>query len=404
MDLVSPEVVHHHRRVGCIAARLAEAAGLPPEIRAELALAGMLHDVGAFSLKVRLAALAFDSDDISHPNVGYRLLRGYAGFERVAGMVRYHHTPWSTIGQDGRFPQQEEELGNLLSLADRVDTLLPRANGSVVDIQPIVSRIRSAEGRVFASWWVRAFEAIAQDQPFWDALLGESATVSGLIPDAHNPELSAADVFRLSRLISQIIDFRSRFTATHSSGVAATAVALGRELGMDENSLALLDIAGELHDLGKLGIPAELIIKPAELNPSEMQVMRKHAEYGQKALAGVPGMETVAVWVGQHHERLDGKGYPDAMTGGTITLGSRIIAVSDVFTAVAEDRPYRKGMDLANTVRILTGMAKGNALDANMVDILINRRADMDAIRREAQHLALKKFEHFAKGEAEFAP
>lgn len=399
MDLVSPEVVHHHQRVGIIAARLAEAAELPPEIRAELALAGMLHDVGAFSLKVRLAALAFDSDDISHPYVGYRLLRGYAGFERVAGMVRYHHAPWSSTGHAKRVYLPEQELGNLLCLADRVDTLLPRINGSPVDITLILARVRSLEGRMFNPWWVRALETMVQDQPFWDALMSHNEGMSGLIPDAHNPLLSAAEIFRLSRLISQIIDFRSRFTATHSRGVAATAAALAREVGMNENDQARMDIAGELHDLGKLGIPAELIIKPAALDDKEMHVMRKHAEYGQEALTGVPGMEDVAVWVGQHHERLDGKGYPKALADKAIGLGSRVMAVSDVFTAVAEDRPYRAGMNLPDAVRVLTGMVAANALDGDVVTILARRRADMDSIRREAQTQARRDFERFASDE-----
>lgn len=410
MDLVSPEVVHHHHRVGIIAARLADAAGLPAEIRAELALAGMLHDVGAFSLKIRLAALSFDSDDISHPEIGFRLLRGYAGFERVAGMVRSHHAAWSSSGRAGQAPSPEEELGNLLCLADRTDALLPRTQGAAVDLQAILSRLRDGEGRVFNPPWVRALEEIVLDQPFWDAVLGRPAgptslggafDLDGLISEAHNPVLSAAEIFRMSRLISQIIDFRSRFTATHSRGVASTAVALGHELGMSQEDLTRMDIAGELHDLGKLGIPSELIVKPAALDTGEMRVMRRHAEYGQKVLSGVPGMEDVAVWVGQHHERLDGQGYPFGVDSGAIGLGSRVLAVSDVFTAVCEDRPYRQGMSLAEAVTILSDMARAKTLDAAVVETLVHRRADLDALRRDTQSQALRDFERFAKGDGE---
>jgi len=94
VDLVSPEVAGHHRRVGILAQALGEEAGLDSADQADLALAGMLHDVGAFSLKDRLSALAFESTDQTHPEIGARLLEGFPGMARAAGLVRAHHTPW----------------------------------------------------------------------------------------------------------------------------------------------------------------------------------------------------------------------------------------------------------------------------------------------------------------------
>ena len=399
MDLVSPEVVGHHCRVGTLAYRLGEAAGLPGRTLTELILAGLLHDVGAFSLKDRLAALAFDSDDKTHAEIGYRLLAGYKGFACAAGLVRAHHAPWADGRASGKISAPEAELANLLSLADRVDALLPRTPGQHVDREAVVSRIRSGRGRLFKPEWVDVFETLISQRGFWEQLLAAGAAQACLIiPDEFNPVLPGRDISSLSRLFSQIIDFRCRFTATHSCGVAAMSVALGREMGLPEPRLEWMEIAGELHDIGKLGVPSEIILKPAALDHDEMTVMRGHAANGYSVLFGVPGMNEMAVWVGQHHERLDGTGYPRGENASLIGLESRVLAVSDVFTALTEDRPYRQGLSLNQTVNLLNDMAGGNLLDRDVVGALLGRLTDMDALRRESQARALADFELFARG------
>ena len=394
MDLVSPEVVGHHCRVGILALRLAEEAGLSGEAQADLALAGMVHDVGAFSLSDRLSALAFEASDQTHPEIGFRLLSGYPGFARAAGLVRAHHTPWN----HGR------ELGNLLCLADRLDTLLPRRAGAPFDQDAVLARIRSGSGRMFNPAWVEAFESLASRDGFLRRTLRAPANAACLaVADGHNPELSGAEVAKISRLFSQIIDFRCRFTATHSRGVAATALALAREMNLDGDTRDLLEIASELHDLGKLGVPSEVIMKPGALDLAEMALMRSHAEYGFNALSGTPGMDAVTLLVGQHHERLDGKGYPNGVRASAIGLPSRILAVSDVFTALGEDRPYREGMAISRIVSVLEDMAREKALDPDVVSLVAARRADLDEARRQAQSQALADFERFAGGLAPLA-
>lgn len=395
MDLVSPEVVGHHRRVGLIASKLAEIAGLSGQARADLALAGMLHDVGAFSLKDRLSALHFDTSDHSHAQTGYRLLSGYPGFARVAELVRLHHTAWGKdVATKGE--SSESALGNLLCLADRVDTLLPRTPGVPVDREATVTRIGAGRGSMFDPVWVDAFDELAARKGF----LEETATCGNnghpLIPDEHNPELSGKEISNLSRLFSQIIDFRCRFTATHSRGVSATAMALAHELALEGDTRDKLEIAGELHDIGKLGTPAEIILKPAALNHAEMATIRLHAENGFKALSSAPGLGDVAGIMVKHHERLDGTGYPHGLKASQLGLAARILAVSDVFTALAEDRPYRSGMELGRIVGMLEDMARNNSLDSDVVSLVSSKRSLIDEARRASQAQAQKDFERFA--------
>lgn len=396
MDLVSPEVVGHHKRVALVAARLAETAGLPERDRTDLVLAGLLHDAGAFSLDDRLAALEFDASDRAHARTGERLLKGFAPFKRAAAIIGQHHTPWvkaAALEASG----DTAGLGNLLCLADRVDVLLPRAAGQAPDRTALMARIRGGAGRMFHPEGVRLLEMLAARPEFWEEILTHDLPEpSDAVPGEGNPAVDAASLARLARIFSQIIDFRCRFTATHSRGVAATAVEVGRRAGMAASDLPLLGVAGELHDLGKLGIPCSIIEKPASLSPPEMDVMRRHAEYGARVLSVVPGLDRVAAWAGNHHERLSGKGYPRRLAAKDLDLGSRVMAVSDVFTALAEDRPYRAGLPLNKAVDILASLVQGGHLDG---DVLAALKSDLEAVnatRSAAQAQALRDFEAFA--------
>jgi HD-GYP domain-containing protein (c-di-GMP phosphodiesterase class II) len=111
--------------------------------------------------------------------------------------------------------------------------------------------------------------------------------------------------------------------------------------------MRVIRIGGLLHDVGKIGVPDEILRKPGRLTPEEYEVMKRHARTGALMVSAVPGMEAILDAVAYHHERWDGKGYPDALAGEQIPLLGRILAVGDAFSAMTTDRPYRKGMDWA---------------------------------------------------------
>lgn len=250
---------------------------------------------------------------------------------------------------------------------------------------------------MFNPVWMEAFESLTDDPSFWELLAtADKKSVCESVAAEHNPTLEASELRSLSRLFAQIIDFRSRFTSTHSMGVAATAMALGRELGMDETDLARLELSGELHDIGKLGVPSEILLKPACLTGEEMCVMRNHAEFSRSVLSGVPGFETVADWASNHHERLDGQGYPYGLKADVLDLGSRVMAIADVFTALAEDRPYRAGMNLPQALRIIEDMVQGGALDPDVAQAFSRNLSVIDEARRQAQDQARQNFDRFA--------
>ncbi len=369
---MSSEVVGHHKRVAYIAARLGKTLALPRQERALLFMAAILHDVGGFTLQSRLAALSFEADGARHAELGYRLLRANPLLKEAAVIVRHHHTPRSRQAELDE-PPRALELSCLLNLADRVDVLTLRSHS--FDPAWVMAQIAPRAPQQFAPADVDALAVLAAAPDFWAPLAGPDpvATLEEeplLLEERH---VSQAQLEQASTAFSQIIDFRSRFTATHSRGVAETAVCLAEKAGMADGQLAAMRLAGNLHDLGKLAVPSEIIDKPGPLDDQERAVMDRHPELAQGILSRVDGLETVAAWASQHHERLDGRGYPRGLVGTELSLGSRIMSLADVFTALREDRPYRRGLDSVETLGILDGMAAQGALDR---DVLALARAN----------------------------
>ena len=184
-------------------------------------------------------------------------------------------------------------------------------------------------------------------------------------------EIDLTDISKISELFRNIIDFRSRFTSTHSSGVAASAAMLARLFGLTETEIKLMEVAGNLHDLGKLAIPNRILDKPGELTGQEMAIMKSHTYFTYSVINTIGGLQQIAEWAAYHHEKLDGTGYPFRKTSNELNIGSRIMAVADIFTALAEDRPYREGMQNDKITGILKDLTKNGALDGRIVNNLL---------------------------------
>jgi HD-GYP domain-containing protein (c-di-GMP phosphodiesterase class II) len=146
------------------------------------------------------------------------------------------------------------------------------------------------------------------------------------------------------------LDERDGYTARHSEEVVSTSRTLGLALGLDRAALAELEVASLLHDIGKILVPDSILKKRGELTADEFAMMAVHPARGAEILARVPGLEVVATIVRYHHERWDGMGYPDGLSGVRIPLASRIIAVCDSYNAMTSDRPYRRAMSDADAL------------------------------------------------------
>jgi putative nucleotidyltransferase with HDIG domain len=146
------------------------------------------------------------------------------------------------------------------------------------------------------------------------------------------------------RAIAATVEQRDPYTAGHQRRVASLAAAIAKELGLADNEIEGIYVAGVIHDLGKIHIPAEILSKPARLNEIEYGLIKTHPQVGCEIIKNIHFPWPVAEMVLQHHERIDGSGYPKGLVNGQIVLGARILAVADVVEAMASHRPYRPGL------------------------------------------------------------
>ena len=397
-DLVDPLLSDHHKRVAGIAYNLCGELGLTSSEQADITFAGALHDMGAISLDERLDALRFDfEEECGHSEKGWALLNTYKPFSGIASIVRFHHTPWDYGNCAGKDGDSIPRGSHILNLADRIAVSLKPGMGILEQSAAVRRRVYEARGKTFLPELVDVFLDISEKEYFWLDI--ETASLEGFLkaePCRRGYALGDEDLLGLMKLFGRIIDFRSRFTATHSSGVAAVAEALAKNAGFGKEECSMMRTAGYIHDLGKLAVPAEILEKPSGLTKQEYDLIKGHAYFTDRVLRGVKGFETIREWGALHHERLDGRGYPFHLEAEQLSAGSRIMAVADVFVALTEDRPYRKGMPAERTRKVIKEMAHSGALDPEIVLMLDDLYHDINSIRVDAQHVAEKEYRDFA--------
>jgi HD-GYP domain-containing protein (c-di-GMP phosphodiesterase class II) len=257
-----------------------------------------------------------------------------------------------------------------------------------------VSCIKDAVNKatsVFCPEVLRAFERIAGREYVWMDLLYRPQRF--LEYDSGDIGVSLDQAVSMTGFVSKIIDFRSPFTAMHSAGVAATAVCLAQRVGMSEDECKMMRIAGNLHDIGKLKIPNYILEKPGKLTDQEFNVMKEHTYYTYVLLKDIQGFEQIAQWAAFHHEKFNGGGYPFHLGQNEISLGSRIMAVADIFSAITEDRPYRKGMEKEKAIQILRGDAEKGLISATIVELLVNSFDEINRVREEESRTASKSYQ-----------
>ena len=200
----------------------------------------------------------------------------------------------------------------------------------------------------------------ARKAPFQSAV---STTLSNFL---HARRLSGGDSATLLEPLFEMLGIRRLETLQHSQRVARYSVLIAEAAGLENSFIQSLEIGALLHDIGKAGIPHNVLMKPEFLDDHEWQVMRLHPMIGWELLSGIPGVEEEAQIVYAHHERYDGQGYPRALCGAEIPIGARIFSIADTLDALISDRPYRKGCSLQEARDKIAGLG-GTQFDPELV-------------------------------------
>lgn len=170
--------------------------------------------------------------------------------------------------------------------------------------------------------------------------------------------------------ITNILEIRDPYTAGHQKGVRNLACAIAREMGLSEERINWIDIAALIHDIGKIYIPAEVLCKPGKLTEIEFDLMKAHPEVGCKILSDINFSFPISLVIYQHHERINGSGYPNGIKGDEIMLEAKIIGVADVAESMASHRPYRPALGMDKALEELKSK-RGILYDPEVVDAFL---------------------------------
>jgi HD-GYP domain-containing protein (c-di-GMP phosphodiesterase class II) len=196
---------------------------------------------------------------------------------------------------------------------------------------------------------------------------GDAVRVAGAVA----PDEPIASAFDVLQGLVRAVDTKDRYTKRHSEDVSRYGVFLAQRLALEPELVETIRIAGLLHDVGKIGIPDQVLRKPGKLTAAEYEVVKQHVALGDMIVRDVPDTELVRAGIRHHHERWDGDGYLDRLEGEQIPLIARILAVGDAFSAMTTTRPYRKALDVREALKRLEDAA-GTQLDERLVRTFVD--------------------------------
>ena len=385
LDYVGVDEVHHGKRVALMAGEIARELGWDRASVRDMMYAGMLHDCGVSRAREHrqlTETLEWEGAD-EHCRRGEEYLLACPPLARFASIVRWHHTRWEDLPAHAPDPQIALQ-SNLIFLADRADVLLaPYVAGQALrneilwEYPKIVGRLVSLRNSLFSPELIAAFSRAASRESFWlcmdPAYVDEE--VEEHLRDSDDTYLDTGQALAVAGLFARTVDAKSSYTLEHSTRVARIARHLASVTGITGEQLDKIEIAGLLHDIGKLRVPEEIIDKPGALTGEERAYVMRHSYDTGRLLKKVFPGQPIADWASMHHENLLGTGYPEHRPASTIPREARLIAVADIFQALSQQRPYRARLSSAEVMAQIDELLALGRLDREMVELLRSQLA-----------------------------
>jgi HD-GYP domain-containing protein (c-di-GMP phosphodiesterase class II) len=274
--------------------------------------------------------------------------------QRVALGVRHLDEHWNGAGYPSGLKGNDIPLiSRLMGVAQHLDAFC-MAQGPQVAMGTLVER----SGRWFDPDLTAAAVSLEKSHALWLNCLPDNPVAETRAAILHlNPErqtqLSALDIDAICETFADVVDAKSPFTYRHSIGVMDAAVAIGSVLGLSPERLQLLRRAALLHDVGKLSISNTILDKPTRLTDAELAIIQLHPGMSAEILGHVAAFGEISIIAGEHHEKMDGSGYPNGLRKTDLSLESRLLAVADIYGALSEKRPYREALAPAQITGIM---------------------------------------------------
>ncbi len=345
----------HGPMVAMLSSHLGRELGLSKAECSELFFGAILSDMGM----VGLAEDAWEnptpqlSPDVRervklHPQRSEERVRGVPHLQDLAPLLRHHHEWWDGSGYPDGLRGQEIPIGaRILRLADTVAALgQTRPHRAALGPEQIWEVVQTGLGKEFAPDVGESFLTLwrSGSVPQFDMESYRHTVLraaESLLPE----EVSPLSTSQLLTIIANLIDAKDPYTAGHSRRVAVLAVAVAEQLDLDAHTRSALWAGGYLHDLGKLAVPLRVLAKSGRLTDEEFAFIRAHPSDGAEILEGIPTLQHLTTGVRYHHEKWDGSGYPEGLSGDRIPLVAQIMAVCDAYDAMTSTRAYRNSRD-----------------------------------------------------------
>ena len=374
LDFTQLGLSGHHKRVAYMSLLLGKHIGLTDDKIKNLYLAAIIHDIGAITLTEKSTLLNLEIEDpYKHCEQGYHFVRRVNFLEHVRDIIRCHHHRWDGQNPDGLIGNLIPLESRIIHVVDRLDILINKNQYILEQTDTIIESLKAISGDILDPDILAELIYIGRSESFWLDI------VSNFLPNLINNQLKKIDMrsdcgslIDIASIFARVIDSKSKFTHRHSLMVSKVAEKLADKVGFSAPDIEKIAVAGLLHDLGKLSIPEEILEKPGKLTTMEFNIIKRHTYYTYRILEQISYFKEINEWASFHHERLNGNGYPFHLSDKDLSQGARILAISDVFTALTEDRPYRAGLPHHKVESIFNELVSSGALDAEKVAVLLS--------------------------------
>lgn len=394
LNHVDERLVDHGIRVAYIVLKMLEAEGISDQKRIrDLCFLTMVHDVGAYKTEEINDMVQFETGNVwNHSIYGYLFLKYLSPFSELSSVILFHHTDYEKLI---RIPDLQSDIikwAQIVNLADRMDVCMQ--TGEVKDITNFLERFREKK---FSSEVVDLFLNVEKKDHVLENLRSnheEKLNISKeVFMSLGNPSYAKEEIDTYLKMIVYAIDFRSPFTVIHTITTTSISRELAVLMDLDENQVTQIYYGALLHDLGKIGIPVEILEYPGKLSPQAMKIMKTHVNITEEIMNGEiePVVAKIAL---RHHEKLDGSGYPRGLKSDDLTLSERIVAIADIVSALYGRRSYKEAFGKEKIVGILSEMKEDGLLCYQTVDIMIKHFDEIMENVRNTCEPVLEVYDH----------
>ncbi|MCV6607751.1 MAG: HD domain-containing protein [Campylobacterales bacterium] len=367
----------HSKRVAYISLELGKLYNFSDKEKFDLCSFSLLHDNGLSEENIvnevensnKPSTINILEQNPIHCNIGEKNIKGFPFLTNETNIVKYHHESYDGSGVFGLKKEEIPLMSQIIALADTVDNLFHFENPSLENRKEIIQFINDKEEIFYSKTLVEYFNALSKKTSFWLDL--QSPNLEKMIIEKlphFDIDIELKDLVDLSKVFTNIIDSNSTFTKTHSSGLSDKVQEMSAFYKFDFNKTMELLIAANLHDLGKLAVPNKILDKNGKLTLDEFETIKTHTYYTRQALTKIDGFERITNWASNHHEKLDGTGYPYGIDKESLCFESRLMSCLDIYQALTEDRPYREGMNHQKALEIMEDMVSKGFIDGKIVE------------------------------------